>query len=122
MNLTGTGNSTTAPFRAVCGEYRYSVVSIAYEWDEAKAADNLAKHGISFTVAARALEDSRRIEVLDDRFDYGEERIQSLCIDRGTVLFVVMVMSDENVCRIISARKATRHEQEEYFQGGPLFS
>jgi hypothetical protein len=29
-------------------------------------------------------------------------------------------MQDENVCRIISARKATRHEQEQYFQGRPL--
>ena len=96
---------------------------VEYEWDEAKAASNLAKHGISFTAAARALEDDpRKIEILDDRFDYGEERIQNLCMDRGKVLFVVTVMPDENVCRIISARKATRHEQEQYFQGGPLFS
>jgi uncharacterized DUF497 family protein len=68
---------------------------------------------ISFTAAARALEDDpRKIEILDDRFDYNEERIQTLCMDRGKVLLVVTVMADENVCRIISARKATRHEQE----------
>ena len=60
-----------------------------YEWDEAKAASNLAKHGVSFTAAARALEDPHKIELIDDRFDYGEERIQSLCMDRGEVLFVV---------------------------------
>jgi uncharacterized DUF497 family protein len=95
---------------------------VEYEWDEVKAAANLAKHGISFTAAARALEDDRKIETIDDRFDYGEERIQSVCIHRGTVLFVVTVMADENVCRIISARKATRHEQEQYFKGGPLLS
>jgi uncharacterized DUF497 family protein len=95
---------------------------VEYEWDEAKAAANLAKHGISFTAAARALEDPRKIENLDHRFDYGEERIQSLCRDRGNVLFVVTVMPSENICRIISARKATRHEQEQYFQGGSLFS
>ena len=93
-----------------------------YEWDEAKASANLAKHGISFTAAARALDDSRKLEILDDRFDYGEERIQSLCMDHGEVLFVVTVMPDDNICRIISARKATRHEQEQYFQGGPLFA
>ena len=94
-----------------------------YEWDEAKAAANLAKHRISFAAAARALEDDpRKIEILDDRFDYNEERIQSLCMDRGKVLFVVAITPDENVCRIISARKATRHEQEQYFQGGPLLS
>jgi hypothetical protein len=39
-----------------------------------------------------------RSELLDDRLDYDEERIQSLCIDQGTVLFVVTVMPDENVC------------------------
>jgi uncharacterized protein len=93
---------------------------VEYEWDETKAAANLAKHGISFTAAARALEDPCKIELLDDRFDYGEERIQSLCIDRGTVLFVVTVMPEENLCRIISARKATRYEQEKYFQSGSL--
>jgi len=93
---------------------------LGYEWDETKAAANFAKHGVSFTAAARALEDPQKIEILDERFDYGEERIQSLCIDRGTVLFVVIVMPDENVCRIVSARKATRHEQERYFQGGSL--
>jgi len=95
---------------------------VEYEWDEAKAATNFAKHGISFAAAARALEDPRKIEILDDRFDYNEDRIQSLCMDRGMVLFIVTVMPDENVCRIISARKATRHEQERYFQGGPLLS
>ena len=91
-----------------------------YEWSEAKAAANLAKHRISFTAAARALDDPRKIEILDDRFDYDEERIQSLCIDRGVVLFVVSSAIDDDVCRIISARKATRHEQQQYFQGGPL--
>ena len=93
-----------------------------YEWDETKAVANLAKHGIDFTSSARALEDPRKIEMLDDRFDYNEERIQSLYMDRGTVLFIVTVMPEENVCRIISVRKATRHEQEQYFQGGPLLS
>ena len=93
-----------------------------YEWDEAKAAANVAKHGISFTAAARALEDPCKAEVVDDRFDYGEERTQNLCMDRGRVLFVVIVMLDKNTCRIISARKATRHEQEQYFEGGPLRS
>ena len=98
------------------------MVHVEYEWDEAKAATNFAKHGISFTAAARALEDPHKIEILDDRFDYNEDRIQSLCMERGRVLFVVTVTPDENVCRIISARKATRHEQERYFQGGPLLS
>jgi uncharacterized protein len=56
---------------------------VDYELDDAKAAANLAKHGVSFTAGARALEDPLKIEVIDDRFDYDEERIQSLCMDRG---------------------------------------
>ncbi|MBV8753381.1 MAG: BrnT family toxin [Hyphomicrobiales bacterium] len=91
-----------------------------YSWDEAKAAANLAKHGISFTAAAKALEDPQKIEIIDDRFDYGEERIQNLCRYQHEILFVVTSMPDEDLRRIISARKATRHEEEQYFQGGPL--
>jgi uncharacterized protein len=99
-----------------------SVNDVEYEWDESKASANFVKHGISFVAAARALEDSRKIEIFDTRFDYNEERIQSLCMERGVVLFVVTTVPDEHICRIISARKATRHEQEQYFKGGPLFS
>jgi uncharacterized DUF497 family protein len=95
---------------------------VEYEWDEAKAAANLAKHGISFTAAARALDDPRKIETLDDSLDYGEDRIQSICMIQENVLFGVTVMRDETVCRIISARKATRHEQRRYFEGGPLLA
>jgi uncharacterized DUF497 family protein len=98
------------------------VGNVEYEWDEAKATANFAKHGISFTAAAWALEDTQRIDILDERFDYGEERIQSLCGYRETVLFVVSTTPAENVCRIISARKATRHEQEQYFKGGALLT
>jgi len=93
---------------------------VEYEWNLAKEALNRRKHGVSFAAAARALEDPRKLELLDDRFDYSEERIQSIGMDHGVVLFVVTVMRSENLCRIISARKATRYEQEKYLQGGPL--
>jgi len=95
---------------------------VEFEWDTAKEAENRRKHGVSFTAAAYALEDPRKIELIDDRFDYSEERIQSICAYRGTVLFVVSVMRSENLCRIISARKATRNEQNQYLQGGPLLA
>jgi uncharacterized protein len=93
---------------------------VEYEWNLAKETLNRRKHGISFTAAARALEDPRKLELLDERFDYGEERIQSIGMDHGVVLFVVTVMRSESVCRIISARKATRREQKKYFQARPL--
>jgi len=87
-----------------------------FEWDEAKAAANLAKHGISFSAAARALMDPGRIEDIDDRNDYEEERVQAICLSGGRILFVVYTMRNDAI-RIISARKATRHEQERYIKG-----
>src|ERR1700730_13131 len=63
-----------------------SMARVQYAWDEAKAAANLAKHGISFTAAARALEDPGKVEILDDRFEYGEERIQNLCLSNSEPL------------------------------------
>jgi hypothetical protein len=61
------GKRVAAQAPGRCSDYRYPVVSnVHYAWDQANADANLAKHGISFTAAARALEDPRKIEVLDD--------------------------------------------------------
>jgi uncharacterized DUF497 family protein len=84
-----------------------------YEWDDAKAAANLAKHGVDFVDAIGALLDPNRIENIDD--SYGEERTRTIGMTRGNILFVVTTMRDEELCRIISARKATRHEQDRYY-------
>ena len=86
-----------------------------YEWDNAKAAENLRKHGVDFADAIAVLEDPNRLEELDARFDYGEERIQAIGMAHGGVLFVIMTLRDEDLCRIISARKATRHEKDRYY-------
>lgn len=88
-----------------------------YEWDDAKAAANLAKHGIDFLDAIGALADPHRIEDIDDGFAYGEERINTIGMTRGNVLFVVTTLRDEQLCRLISARRATRHEQARYYAG-----
>lgn len=88
-----------------------------YEWDNGKAAENLRKHGVDFADAIAALEDANRLEEVDTRFEYGEERIQVIGIARGGVLFVIATLRDEDNCRIISARKATRHEQDRYYAG-----
>ena len=49
---------------------------VQYEWDHGKAAENLRKHGVDFADAIAALKDGNRLEEIDTRFDYGEERIQ----------------------------------------------
>ena len=87
------------------------------EWDDGKAAENLRKHGVDFADAIAALEDPNRVEEIDDRFIYDEERIQVIGTAHGKVLFVVVMLPGEDICRIISARKATRHEQDRYYAG-----
>jgi hypothetical protein len=54
----------------------------AFEWDDAKAAENYARHSVSFETAKRVFDDAFAIERLDDREDYGEERFSILGIGR----------------------------------------
>jgi uncharacterized DUF497 family protein len=90
---------------------------VRYEWDKAKAALNLRRHGVDFQDAIGALEDPNRLEEADDRFDYEEERDIVIGMSRGGVLFVVAAYRDEATRRIISARKATKHEKDRYHAG-----
>jgi uncharacterized DUF497 family protein len=90
---------------------------VRYEWDNGKAVENLRKHGVDFADAIAALEDPNRIEEIDDRFVHDGERVQVIGMAGGRVLFVVMTLIGEDGCRIISARKATRHEQDRYYAG-----
>ncbi len=88
-----------------------------YEWDRAKRIANLRQHRVDFADAIDALEDPDRIEEADDRFDYDEERDIVIGMASGGVLFVVVTYREEDTCRIISARKATKHEEDRYHAG-----
>ena len=89
-------------------------MAMPFEWDETKAAENYAKHGVSFETATEVFSDPFAIERLDDREDYGEDRFILVGMAEGTVLTVVYTERDDRI-RIISARQATRHEQDDYF-------
>ena len=86
-----------------------------YEWDAVKAAENRRKHGIDLVDAIPAIEDPNRLEEVDDRADYREERIRVLGRAADNVLFVVTTLRCARTCRIISARRATRHERDRYY-------
>jgi uncharacterized protein len=90
---------------------------VQYEWDNGKAAENLRKHGVDFADAIAALEDPNRVEEIDDRFVYDEERVRVIGMAQGKVLFVAVMLPGEETCRIMSARRATRHEQDRYYAG-----
>ena len=57
-----------------------------------------------------------QIELLDDREDYGEERFVIIGMAEGDVLLFVAYTEREERIRIISARRATKHEQDDYFR------
>jgi len=79
---------------------------------------NLAKHGVSFEEACFAVLDPHRVEDIDDRFDYGEERLQIIGLSSQRLLFVVTIAHAQDHYRIVSARTARRHEESRYFGSG----
>jgi uncharacterized DUF497 family protein len=89
---------------------------LKFEWDEAKAEANWRAHGVSFDSAQTVFRDPFGVERLDDREDYGEERFVIIGMaEDQVVLFVAYTERGEHI-RIISARRATAHEQEDYFR------
>ena len=85
-----------------------------FEWDEAKAAENYAKHGVSFETAIEVFKDPFAAERLDDREGYGEDRFILIGTAEGVLLTVVHTERNDRI-RIISARRATKHEQDDTF-------
>ncbi|MBC7635363.1 MAG: BrnT family toxin [Acetobacteraceae bacterium] len=86
-----------------------------YEWDEAKNASNIAKHGVSFALAQRIFE-GVVLTMIDDRLDYGEPRNISIGTIDGVVLLAVVHTDRSGRVRIISARRASQRERQSYDQ------
>lgn len=86
---------------------------IEFEWDNEKASANLRKHGVSFDLPTQAFLDPFAVEWIDKREAYGEERTILLAMADGTILVVVYTERGDRR-RLISARRATRHEQNLY--------
>lgn len=87
---------------------------VKFEWDEEKRIANLKRHGIDFRDVYRVF-DFDRFLIEDDRYDYGERRWISFGLLFGEVIAVAHTETDE-VIRIISARRAEKHEEERYFK------
>lgn len=91
-------------------------MALEVEWDDAKAAYNLRKHGVSFEDAMWVFADPGRVELLDDREDYGEDRWMTIGRADPALLVVVHTVRgrEGSVIRIISARKANPSERGYY--------
>jgi uncharacterized protein len=92
-------------------------VSLEFTWDPEKAAANLLKHGVRFETATRAFADPHAIFELERHVD-GEERWQTIGLVDGQLLLLVVHtnwMEDGlEIIRLISARRAERHERKKY--------
>ena len=86
-----------------------------FEWDDDEAAENWRRHGVTFPQGAKATRDPFAVEWIDDREDHGEERINLLGICDGAILHVTYIERGERT-RIISVRRAMKHEQDHYYR------
>ncbi len=90
---------------------------VLFEWDEAKAESNRRKHGVSFEIAAQVFDDPFAV-VEQDRTIGGERRWQTIgMVETMVVLLVghtVVEEGQDEIIRIITARKATRKERQCY--------
>jgi uncharacterized protein len=93
-----------------------------FDWDDAKAASNLAKHGVDFKQAMAVIGDPLALTMFDDEHSDDEERWVSIgrAVD-GALLLVVHTFVGTGpstaLVRLISARAVTRSERLQYEQG-----
>jgi uncharacterized protein len=92
---------------------------MTFEWDEAKANENLKKHKVSFDEARTVFGDPLSITIPDTEHSTGEDRYIDLGLsNRGRLLVVVYCERRPNRIRIVSSRKATSTERKDYEQYG----
>ena len=85
-----------------------------FEWDEAKAGTNRAKHGVDFAWAVLVFADPYRVTFDDNRCDYGEPRQNTIGAVGGAIILCVTHTNRHGALRLISARRASRHERKFY--------
>jgi len=97
--------------------YSVCMSSLRFIWDPVKARGNLAKHGVSFDEAVTAFHDENA-KVYDDP-DHSQAEDRFILLGMSFRLRVLVVChcyrESEMVVRIISARRADKQEQENYW-------
>jgi uncharacterized DUF497 family protein len=83
---------------------------------QSQGRSQFSQNGVSFDLAKTVFKDPFAIEFLDDREDRDEERFVIIGVAEGKVLLFVAYTERQERIRIISARRATQHEQDDYFQ------
>ena len=86
-----------------------------YTWNETKNRRNLKVHGVEFEDAVRVFE-GPTLERVDDRYDYGEERMYAIGVVNGMGITVIYAGLDAGERRIISAWRSEPHERRAYWK------
>lgn len=91
---------------------------VRFEWDAVKSRNNKRKHGISFEEAQTVFFDENAIRFYDPDHSRDEDRFIMLGMSFSLRVLVVChcYREDDAVIRIISARKADKHEQSDYWR------
>jgi len=85
-------------------------------WDKKKYALNIKKHHVPFERAEKVFDDPRRVLIFDEKHSIFEERWITIGFSDVTLLTVVFTETDD-IIRLITARKADKYEEEDYFYG-----
>ena len=90
--------------------------SLSFSWDNRKNKANQKKHGVSFEEAQTVFFDENAIEFFDPDHSEDEDRFLMLGLSYRVRILVVSccLLKDYSEIRIISARKATKKEQNLY--------
>jgi len=90
------------------------VITMRFEWDDAKNDNNVRKHGIDFADAPEIF-DYPMLTWLDMQSEYGEDRWCAIGMTGGCIVKVVFTERDDGeTIRVISLRKANKYERERY--------
>ena len=88
---------------------------MVFDWDPAKAARNVRKHGVSFEEAQTVFADPNAVERFDDEHSDAEERFVTIGVSRRLRLLIVAYTERHgDTIRIISARKVNQAEADSY--------
>ncbi len=87
---------------------------LQFVWDERKAVRNVEKHQVGFEEATTLFDDPTFISFIDDEHSLDEERYITIGISNLGRLLMVAHTEREGQIRIISARKATKREEQYY--------
>ena len=97
--------------------YSVHMNDIRFEWDEKKSRENKRKHKVSFEEAQTVFLDENAIRFFDPDHSKDEDRFLMLGLSFTLRVLVVChcYRQDDSVIRIISARKADKREQSDYW-------